>query len=460
MAGYLLLRWIFAVQPGYVVDTLAYKRWAMYAARFGLPHVYATSDIDYPPLYAYLLYPLGMIYGWISPEALAQHADSGILTLLIKLPPLLFDLALAAFLYYTAKRVAGSWGRPDGQRWGTIAAALYLLNPAVLFDTAYWGQPDCIHSFFILAAFCALFHRPVWVAWALLTLGLLMKPLAAPYFPLLLILTWVRFGLSGVVRGGLSALALLVLAFTPFAVAGELSGTLDRVFGDVMLMAHTSTNAHNFWWVVGAWQDSEAPWVGPLTPTHLAMICFAGFYALLLWKAHRLHARQEGGIREPQVLVLIFAIAFTFFMVATHMHENHMFATIPLALPLLFVPGALGRRAMWIYAGVSLAVFLNLILHDLELTLQPPLSWGGDSGVPVANPAIRRTLSRVEQWSIRFSTLFNIALYALTIVWMFRRRGWLDRLGAIGAGRSASASVEQEPTDPRESVPSIVKTES
>ena len=60
----------------------------------------------------------------------------------------------------------------------------------------------------------------------------------------------------------------------------------------------------------------------------------------------------------------------------------------------------------------------------------------------------------------RPSTLFNIALYALTLVWMFRRRGWLDRLGAIGARRSAPASVEQEPTDPRESVPSIVKTES
>jgi Gpi18-like mannosyltransferase len=442
MAGYLLLRWILAIQPGYVVDTLAYKRWAMYAARLGLGRVYATSDIDYPPFYAYVLYPLGKIYGWISPEALANHADSGVLTLLVKLPPLLFDLALAGLLYYTGKRVAGSWGRSDGRRWGAIAAGLYLINPAVLFDTAYWGQPDCIHSFFILAAFTSLFHRPVWVPWTLLTLGLLMKPLAAPFFPLLLILTWARLGFARAVLGGLSALLLFAVSFTPFALAGDLRNTLDRVFGDVMLMAHTSTNAHNFWWALGAWRDSEAPWLGPLTATQVAMLVFAGFYAILLWKAHRLHARQPGGIREPQVLALAFLIAFTFFMVATHMHENHMFATIPLVLPLALVPGALGRRALWIYAGVSIAVFLNLYLHDLDFTRRPPLSWGGDSGVPVANPAIHRTLTHVERWGIRFSTLFNIALFCITLAWSFRRNGWLDRLGASGEDWTVEDSSE------------------
>lgn len=430
MAGYLLLRWILAIQPGYVVDTLAYKRWAMYAARFGLGRVYATSDIDYPPLYGYLLYPLGRIYGWISPEALESHADTGILTVLVKLPPLLFDLALAGLLYYTAIRVAGSWGRSDGRRWGLILATLYLLNPAVLFDTAYWGQPDCIHSLFILAAFTSLFHRRAWVPWVFLTLGLLMKPLAAPFFPLLFVLSWARHGVTRTALGGTVALLLFALAFIPFALAGELGATLDRVFGDVMLMAHTSSNAHNFWWVLGAWRDSEGPWLGPITATQVSMIVFGCFYALLLWKAHQLHARQPGGIREPQVLVLTFLIAFTFFMVATHLHENHMFGAIPLVLPLVLIPGALGRRALWLYAAVSVAVFLNLVLHDLDLSTKPPLSWGGDSGVAVANPAIRRNLMRVEQWSIRLSALFNVAVFAATLVWSFRRNGWLDRLGS------------------------------
>ena len=372
----------------------------------------------------------------------------------MRAPDLLFDLALAALLYYTARRVAGSWGRADGRRWGTIAAALYLLNPAVLFDTAYWGQPDCIHTFFILAAFGALFHRRAWVSWAFLTLGLLMKPLAAPFFPFLLILTWARFGLPGILQGGLTAIAVFVLAFVPFAVAGELGPTLHRVFGDVMVMPHTSNNAHNFWWILGAWEEAEVPWIGPLTATHLSMIVFAAFYALMLWKAHRLHARQEGGIREPQVLALNLSIAFTFFMVATHMHENHLFATVPFVLPLILVPGALGRRALWICSGLTLAVLLNLVLHDLEIPLRPPFSWGGDSGVPVANPSIQRTLTRVELWSIRFSTILNVALFAFTLFWTFRRDGWLDRLGAAEPERFASATSEHG-ARPHESAPSI-----
>ncbi|MCA9729335.1 MAG: DUF2029 domain-containing protein, partial [Candidatus Eisenbacteria bacterium] len=232
LVSYLVLRWILAVQPGYVFDVQAYKRWALYAGRFGLAQVYQASDMDYPPFYAYILYPLGRLYGLISPEALEHHSDTGILTFLIKLPPLAFDLGVAALMYYTARRVAGSWGRDDGRKWGLIAAGLYLLNPTVLFDTGFWGQPDCIHSFFVLAAFLSLFHRRAWVPWALLTLAVMMKPLAIPYFPLLAVLSLIRHGFLRTIAGGVAALAVATLAFSPFILTGQIGFTLQRVFGD------------------------------------------------------------------------------------------------------------------------------------------------------------------------------------------------------------------------------------
>jgi hypothetical protein len=258
-------------------------------------------------------------------------------------------------------------------------------------------------------------------------LGAMMKPLGAPFFPLLLLLSWARYGLARTFVGGATAVLVLALVFSPFILSGQLGPTVDRVFGDALLMAHTSSNAHNLWWVVGAWRDSEAPWLGPLTATHVSMILFALFYGVVLWKAHRLQRAQSGGIREPQVLVLTLLIAFTFFMVATHMHENHLFAAVPLALPLVLVRGSWGRRGVWIYAAISLAVLLNLVLHDPKLTLHPPFSWGGPTGAE--NPHLERPLLVGERWAIRISTLFNLALFAGLLGWSFRPRGWLDRLG-------------------------------
>ena len=45
--------------PGYVSDMNAYKRWALRASQEGIAPVYATSDMDYPPLYAWILAPIG-----------------------------------------------------------------------------------------------------------------------------------------------------------------------------------------------------------------------------------------------------------------------------------------------------------------------------------------------------------------------------------------------------------------
>ncbi|MBD3337348.1 MAG: hypothetical protein GF355_17685, partial [Candidatus Eisenbacteria bacterium] len=154
---YLIVRWILGTDPGYVYDTQAYKRWAIGAARHGLPAVYDEVDFDYPPLHAYILYPLGKLYLSLAPEAPpGMIPDSGVLTLMIKTPPFLFDLLLAFLLYRLVTR-RKLWGaRRAGPSSGRWAALLYLWNPVVLFDSGYWGQVDSIHSALIVASLMAL----------------------------------------------------------------------------------------------------------------------------------------------------------------------------------------------------------------------------------------------------------------------------------------------------------------
>ena len=288
-----------------------------------------TSDMDYPPLYVYMLAPLGKIYGWFAGPADHRLAESEVqpsLTLLVKFPPLLFDLAIAFLLYGIgpgrrppppprAGAVRRERPRPatTTSPWSVHARRLPPESGGP-FNDGYWGEPDSVHCFFVLAAFLALGSRtarigglrrrtddaaadrrrrrtappaPGWPAWVLLTLATLMKPLGAPFFPLLLVLSLAFAGLRSTLLGIGAAAGATLLVFAPFLVHGQGVEVARRVVGDVSLMAYTSSNAHNLWWVLGPWRDAEKPWLGPLTSTQVSLVLFA-FWPMPLFSGRRI----------------------------------------------------------------------------------------------------------------------------------------------------------------------------
>ena len=376
--------------------------------------------------------------------------------MLVKLPPLLFDLALGWLLWRLGRYAARS--RPKGPPWGTILPALYLLHPAVLFDNAYWGQPDSIHSFFVLAAFLSLgvpevFRRaspgvapdatsatkppPAWPAWIWLALATLMKPLGAPFFPLLLVLSlWWR-GLRATLVGIAAAAATTLVVFLPFILAGQLGAVLQRVVGDVQLMPNTSSNAHNLWWVYGGWKPADRPVLGPLTLTHVGLLLFGVVFVALIHRVWRLHGRHERPT-AAQGLLLALGICLAFFHLSTHLHENHMFLAIPLALALLPFAPAGDRSLRWLAAGLSLGLLINLALHDLVVPNRFPFTLGGPSGV--MNLHLKRPFYVTELAVIWIGTLLNVFLFAW-FLWKTLRSGKGSWFEMLGAGRAKAAAA-------------------
>jgi hypothetical protein len=55
------------------------------------------------------------------------------------------------------------------------------------------------------------------------------------------------------------------------------------------------------------------------------------------------------------------------------------------------------------------AVFLNVILHDLEVTLGPPFTWGGVS------PVMNLHLERPFAWGELVGTYLDAALVAVVV---------------------------------------------
>lgn len=351
-----------ALTPGYPGDTAHYKFWTKLVTEKGIHSAYSGTYPEtyaiYPPVTLYFYKAIGHFYqtfydpSFDRGRALANQN----LTFLIKLPGILFHLATALVIFLETR------GRVR-RGIAYITTAAYAFNPGVLFDTAYWGQPDAVHSLFTLLAIAFLARGHIAPSWVFMALALLTKPQTWPLLALLLFVTARRFGLSGLLRGGLSGLATGALVLSPFILHGTLYelATLPLSIADVM--PFISVNAHNLWWLLSRGHLPFIPDMGLIR----GIISFRTSGLLLLAGLGVIAAARSNGSRSRESLYLVFAfLGFSFFMVSTRMHENHAFLVLPLLATILY----LDWRLKLIFSLLSLTFLVNMVLHDPVLAPQ------------------------------------------------------------------------------------------
>src|SRR5262249_40449574 len=132
----------FVRSSGFETDVRTFEAWAISAHDNGLANFYAkTGFADYPPGYFYILGLIGAIWAPFR----AHDPTYSLLGVLVKMPAILADLGVGAFLFTLGRRFAA-----PGIAFG--AAALYVFNPAVIFISADWGQVDAISGGLALLA--------------------------------------------------------------------------------------------------------------------------------------------------------------------------------------------------------------------------------------------------------------------------------------------------------------------
>jgi hypothetical protein len=438
---------VFRVLPpmlhGYETDINAYGRWLTLIAGGGLRNIYARSDFDYPPLFAYLLWTVAKGRALVALVAGPNGGPS--LAIWVRIWPFLCDLGIGWLLYRVGmgadqRRRSLNLEAAGRMRlgWRRILPALYLLNPAVLFDMGYWGQTDSIHSFCLLAGFLALGAGasglapgggsrpgapPAWVAWMLLALAALMKPLALPFAPLFFVLSIGWRGIPATLAGMAAAAATFVIACLPFAIGKEPAIFIEQLVTDLGSMPFTSCNAHNLWWILGPWRPANEPWLGGMTATDFGHLLFGVTLLAILVRSWWIALRRDLWLAEA--LALATALSMSFFLFSTHMHENHLFTALPLLLPVAALPwGGMprAREVLAIFAVLTAGVVLNMAVHDPWLVTHGPWAVPEGGGIdPVLRPPVgmRKFLSTL-------GTALNFSAF-----------GFLVRLLATG------------PTDPR-----------
>ncbi len=385
----LTIAYILFPASGFPSDVASYVSWAMSMAEHSPGNFYAAlaagqSFIDYPPGYLYVLWPIGAIaqaFGGSDPWSLA--------TALVKIPPMLVDVAVGYVLY----RLVLGWAWP-GRRAEALAlgaAALYLFNPVTLYDSALWGQTDSVGALVILLGVAALVRGNSEGAALLGTLAALVKPqfglVLIPLVAVLLIRrhllrpgsgprrspwgpSWLRGWLAReqgwprLITSAVVALVTFHVVALPFGMG--ITGYLEMMTSTAGGYPYLSVNAFNAWALIGSdgaqpialssmlggyqWSSDTSPLLGPLPGVVIGgALLVAGFlYGLgnALW-------RDE---RRTIILAAIF-LCLCFFVLPTRVHERYLlpvFAIVPLL--------AVTSRA-WLAALIALAIGCLLNLH-------------------------------------------------------------------------------------------------
>ncbi len=388
----LLIAYVLFPGSGFESDVSTYAAWAATMAEFGPAGFYQnTGFADYPPAYLYALWLVGSFSG-----AAVSAAD------LIKLPPILLDVAVGYLIYRLVR--GWTWPGSRSEALALAAAALYVFNPVPIYDSALWGQTDAAGALVVLLGLAALIRGNSEGAAALAATAALVKPqfgvVLIPIVAAVLIkrhllrsgsgprnAPWAPARLArwlGDHQGPIRLLTAFVAAWLAFFVIALPFGMgpleyLERMFGTAGGYGYLSVNAFNLWALVGAdgqpslaeallWSEDTVGLVGPIPGVAIgATLLVLGF----LWGVAR------GAIRDDRwtLIVAVTFLAIAFFILPTRVHERYIFPAVAL-MPLLAVVSSRWALALLLLSAgafINLHAILTLPLYGSENVETLPL---------------------------------------------------------------------------------------
>ncbi len=412
----LLLRLPLLWDPGFHFDTGTYKAWALKLSDPTAPlRIYEEGYFaDYPPLYMYVLATLG----WLAREFGLQGSSH--FTALIKLPPLLADVAVTLLLH----RIL----RPGlGERSAILAAGLYWLNPAISFDSALWGQSDALLALFLLLAWLGWSRERLWLASLALGAAVAFKPqglIFAFVYGLTLLLSQ---PLAVTARQALIGFGGFALIIAPFARHQSLDWIFRLYFSTAETYDYLTVNAYNLWALFGLnWSRGDQIWMG-LDLQQWAMLLAGSALTAIAWHTAGQWRRQAEPEARAALLVWCFALAaMSFYMLAPRMHERYILSLLPLLL-LVGAGDRLLRGLLLLWTAGTLANLLFVYYHYVQLGAVAP-----------ADTPLIRIISAAQ-----------VLAMLLTLIARFRPQ-WLHRLGGLARAGFERLPPLAQPAPPRQ----------
>ncbi len=362
---------------GFGVDLQAFQYWASDLASNGPWGFYDRPFFhDYTPGYLYVLWIVGIV---------GKVLGGGIGDL-IKVPPILADLAIGWLVYSMVLELGGRY------RLALIAAFVAVINPISWFDSVVWGQVDSFGVVFLLLGLRDLWRdKPersaIWTV-----IAAIIKPQLGILVPLVAVVTirralWPAGGQGEneertgrpvrILTTALAGFLTAVVVSAPFGLTPV--GLVQQILVAGGGYPYLSVNAYNIWAVVpsdtGISLASAGLWVcdaiGSATECGSGVAVFGVIPAIAIGIALLLGAIVTTlwlVARRPDRLALIVGLAvlaLAFFMLPTRVHERYGYPFFALAVIL----AAISWRWRIAYLLLSAATFANM--YVVLTTLYP-----------------------------------------------------------------------------------------
>ncbi len=341
--AFILRVWIGLTAQGYQNDMNTFIAWGQRMLDLGPGKFYEEGYFaDYPPGYLYILYMLSLIRGIFG----FAHGSGGE-NLLFKLPAIISDLVLGFFIYQMSRKKLGS-----GIAFGLTL--LFLFNPAVLVNSAAWGQADSFFLIFLLLSIQGAANKKFVQSAILFALATLIKPQALIFTPVLLFAfyhhrAWKQLGFGALY--GLGIFGLLAAPF--FWNNGGLVGLINLYKSTLSSYPYSSVNAFNLYALTDPmWSSLDLTWLGITYRVWgfifiLVAVAVATFYS---FKKDRLDLSKSYFIGMALIVVV--------FVLGTKMHERYMFPAVILCM--FTYIASRDRRFLTLFLGFSLTQYINV----------------------------------------------------------------------------------------------------
>lgn len=330
----LTVRLIFALFPGMKIDVDAWFAWAIRLNEVGFSHFYSDQIwTNYTPGYLYILWLLGLLKDFF-------QINTAFFYLILKLPSIISEIILGIFIYKAVSK--------RSTLWGLLATASILLNPALIFNSAIWGQIEGLFTLILVLTIYYFHHKKYLFSSFLWGVGFLIKPQAILLLPIFALFFLKNLGITNLAKFISIAPAVVLLSSLPFFIKQPFSGIADLFFKMVGDYSVTSLFAYNFWGLVGYWIPDQTSWHG------LSYKDWGYILYFLYWIMVGYFYFKKGF----SLWALAVFSALGFFFLPTRVHERYLF---PALVFLILYAGTIKSRILLMLSIIlSFIHFLNL----------------------------------------------------------------------------------------------------
>jgi dolichyl-phosphate-mannose-protein mannosyltransferase len=366
---------------------------------------------DYAPGYLYVLWVLTSIKHELLPNASAEVVYN-----LYRLPAVLFDLATTALIFAILEHARQTCLFERAvDTWVPVAgAAAYAFNPAIIFNSAIWGQVDATFAFGAVLTLALLLWNRVELAVACYVVALLIKPQAISLAPLIGLFVLLRYPWRRWLKAGLLGAVVALVMLIPFFGWRAFLGLIDVMHGSVETYPYTSLFSYNLWGIYGVWEDDTLRIGLGLSLRSAGLLLYGVGLIYGIWFTVR--CLRGPSARGYAVFALATYFAFLPVMVLTRMHERYLFPVLPLLLlftMLYQIERSPHPQSVWLQLPVALYGFVTL-LHTVNLYQVYVYYLHYDQGgVDRSNTLYYLIADNVRLWSALMLLLFAIIVVYL-----------------------------------------------